>query len=1588
MADNYLLEVKIKGDAGDLIREMGRAGAASKTLDNQLKSVGGNVGGGRVTSNMAAMKAAMVSTGAAAMSMAEQHGAAMSRVGTAALGAGAALTATAGMAVKAANDWESAWAGVTKTVDGADTALENSLRGLAKTLPSSHEEIAAVAEAAGQLNVAKSDVTSFTKTMIDLGQSTNLSADEAATQIARFNNIMGLSNKQASNLGSTLVDLGNTNATTEAEIMAMSMRIAATGKQVKMTAPDILALSASLTSVGVGAEAGGTAMSKFLSKMDTAVSTGNSDLELMAKTAGMSGDQFKKAFQEDAAGAFAAFEKGLGKMIKSGEGATQLMADLGINQAEMRRALMSLSLDAEGFANNIGQASKAWAENKALIEEANKRYATAESRMAMARNRIVDAAIDMGQAIAPAVADIVEGLSRLVEGFTSLPGPVKSAVGVLTAFGGGSLLAVGAVAKLLPMIVELKNAAAELGMLSAFSGFGGHAGAVLGSLESKIFARRATGKAATIAAAKAESAVFQEVLATGASVATAELLATKAANESLAKSTRPVTGALKKAGSALAGVATAAVPVAGEVTAIGAAAVAASVGIAAGAAKLGDFASGAKKINEATISLQSKISNFKGKNFTETFFGDTSKVQDAGVQYLNAVNNINAFNPLNIRTTDESNAIERLKNLDSTLANTGIAGSATTIRSALRSLGGIDTEHFDRLMEAMPEYSKALDETAKRSGAAADSATKLKIATGEIVEVQDAAGKSALATANDIEQNRNAYGDLIPTTKEGVESMMKVIDANTASAASFIDIGQSAEQGLAAWHDAMMKQGKATQEWASNMIQARAGGLSEAALAGLKELGPKGALILQQATDQMRAGSLDGLKQIEEAFGVGGAGAAQTFGEAFSSQAVAAVMAAAYAKGPEVGKAVADAISAGTTDLNSLVSQYDLQVNVSADTLEAYGKVDELKTEIESGTNIVHITATDAEARAALAQLGIDVDATTGTVTIAGNPAPADATLGELVGNIDASTGTVKINGNTYDAKMTVEEFIAYAVDQKPSVKVKALTGEAEGAIAQLTRTRTMNILAKVFSSGNTAGYSDAVISGGKRRPGRAHGGYISGPGTSTSDSIPAWLSNGEFVMRAAAVRKYGTDFMHRINENRFASGGPVGSARFATDPKKWEEMFDRAATQLSNSLAVTSTSTNISAAERFVTGVATRTQSSMNQVNGYLAQIASDTAKIASRGGTGGSHNGSSYGKRNETAEDKAEREAEQKKQAERTALREYEQLTNTVSSYTKKITDAFETFTEIRKLLAPVEARKDSKGRVTDKARAAAGEKTQNNFERAVEKLIRLQETLGGLYSGASKTWQVKGRERSYLDENGKPTVWNVGGAINKNASREQVNQLLSFLTTAFKGMLTEVGTVKGIAGRKTSPLEIMKMLGWDYLGNIKSGKDQDYPVLSASIAKALAGSETGKTLPLLVPPVKAIADSLKQIELPMKNSPKVTRSGDVTISSVEVGATQALNTPPVVSGPGDAMTMFINGMKELNQTTVDTYTKLMGTRISVTPDVQVVNVDDIQANVRIIVRTKLDYSDLQQQAETAAHSVHPPAVIIPVRLGEPTM
>lgn len=394
--------------------------------------------------------------------------AAMTRTGTVMVAAGAAIAAGLALSTRAAIQWESAWAGVAKTLDNATepqlAILEEQLRGLARELPQSHQEIAAVAAAAGQLGVAAPDIAEFTRTMVDLGVSTNLSSEEAAFAIARMANIMGTSQDDVRRLASTIVDLGNNSATTEADITEMALRISGAGRTIGLTEAQVLSFAATLSSVGIRAEAGGTAISKVFLEIDAAVSQGGENLDSFAAAAGMSAQDFARAYRQDAGAALAQFLNGLGRVQTTGGDVNKVLGDLGLTEIRVSDALRRVAGAGDLLNSTLQIGSDAWDENIALTEEAERRYGTVEARMGIAKNQVNDFAISIGQTFLPAVGEMVDKGAALLGWLNDLPQPVKSALAliagltaVISLAGGTALLAIPKIAAFRRALDTLEN---------------------------------------------------------------------------------------------------------------------------------------------------------------------------------------------------------------------------------------------------------------------------------------------------------------------------------------------------------------------------------------------------------------------------------------------------------------------------------------------------------------------------------------------------------------------------------------------------------------------------------------------------------------------------------------------------------------------------------------------------------------------------------------------------------------------------------------------------------------------------------------------------------------------------------------------------------------------------------------------------------------------------------------------------------------------------------------------------------------------------------------------------------------------------
>ena len=385
----------------------------------------------------------------------------------------APILAAFGGSAKAAIDWESAFTGVMKTVDETSTTtyedLKDGINELSKVTATSQNDIAATMEIAGQLGVSADDILEFTETMIKLGDTTNLSSEEAASSIAKFANVTGMSLDDVDSLGAAIVDLGNNYATTEADIMEMATRLSGAGAQVGLTQGQILGLATAMSSVGIQAEMGGSAMSKAMIKMQVAVETGFDqvhdltektglslrEIELMstndskgfkalasslgmttteikdvvkngnnllnfADVAQMETDDFVDLYRNDAPAALQAFIQGLGDTDSHGESTIQMLQDMGFTEVRLRDTLTRLANSQDLVTDAMAQGQTAYEEQSALDAEAEKRYATMEAQLQQLKNRFTEVAVSIGEMLMPYIQQLVGFIEGLIEKWNGL----------------------------------------------------------------------------------------------------------------------------------------------------------------------------------------------------------------------------------------------------------------------------------------------------------------------------------------------------------------------------------------------------------------------------------------------------------------------------------------------------------------------------------------------------------------------------------------------------------------------------------------------------------------------------------------------------------------------------------------------------------------------------------------------------------------------------------------------------------------------------------------------------------------------------------------------------------------------------------------------------------------------------------------------------------------------------------------------------------------------------------------------------------------------------------------------------------------
>ena len=361
----------------------------------------------------------------------------------------APIVGMATLAIQSSTQFQTAFIGVTKTVEGTAIQYANlrkEILQMAREVPTAAKDIADIAMVGGQLGIPIANLKEFTRVAIDLGSATTLTAEQAITGITRFMNIMGTAPSRVRELADILVELGNNGASSEKQILDFSLRMAGASHVLGLSEAQIMGFANGLASLGGNAEASGSAFSRMSLEIFKAITTDKAELDNFAGIAGVLPKTFADMVRENPANAILAFVRGLKSASDNGKDVIALLKSVGITQIRVLPEILKWASGYATVAGSVQLATNKTQTNGASVNEATKRYASFASQFALVKQRAQELAITVGDDLVPAFLTLLHFFEPLLNNaqsfaviFSNLPGPIKfvaeALVGVVAALG-------------------------------------------------------------------------------------------------------------------------------------------------------------------------------------------------------------------------------------------------------------------------------------------------------------------------------------------------------------------------------------------------------------------------------------------------------------------------------------------------------------------------------------------------------------------------------------------------------------------------------------------------------------------------------------------------------------------------------------------------------------------------------------------------------------------------------------------------------------------------------------------------------------------------------------------------------------------------------------------------------------------------------------------------------------------------------------------------------------------------------------------------------------------------------------------------
>ena len=1094
-------------------------------------------------------------------------------VGAAAFGA---LTATS----RAAIEYERAFANVDRTteftsnkVGEAARVMKYELMQIASEIPVAFGQVTQIATIGNQLGIAQGQLESFTKTVAMFSATTGMTAEATSMGLGRAVELLSDAEVQVGyeQLGSAIAYAGVKAVATEEQIVSTTKEIATTAKMAKFAAPDVVGLATALASVGVAPEAARGSIIRAFAGINKAISENGAGLQNYARISGMTAQEFAQQWTTNGQVAFDAFLKGLQSMSASGQNLDTVLRDLGMVNVRDIQTIQKLGDNYDVYADSIRNANQAYSEATFLGEAYSKIQDTVAAKLELLANNWQNFLATLGEG---AIGDTFKYiLDRVNETLKSLTEFVRTPfVQAIAPWAMAGLALVGAIASI--------NAVIALAKASTFA----YAIAMgEATVTTKTLANGVEQSTVKLNKARVASIALNTALRSLVPVAiiTAGLAVIGKISEGLAPIEQRAEnilggfGGLQEALSQDKAAFDKAFATTGDVDAANAMAgiygeISAATNTAAEEAEklaqntstlngIFDIATGSvsatkAEVEDLTVKIGANTAAWLKNAFIQS---DTFQKLLQNTEAMNAL----AESGFDLNAALEAQANGRLPEYMEGVTDTAI-GAASGFEQFTYSL--YDSENV--LLQMLSIIPRVVNEIFKFFGIdllpVANSLQDTELA------IKGAWNQAALLgpALNDVSKTSSSAADGLSELEEEADGAAKqlrtVIDyANDLngilSRVTELEFGkQIGRDSIAQGWRAI---GKSAADAADDIAKANA---------EIKGLDADKGILEYQLAVAKRYGDEARVAKIQ-------AQLAKNAEQRTAAEQKATDAAQAQNK-TLVG--TSDAAMENRASLLGMVSTYQDYVTMLAKLgrkpKELAGDIQVLKAQFEQNALAAGFSRDQLGeylglfdqfgTTAATAPRNVDIE-------VMPNLTPAEQAIAEFVAKQRSTTITTK--ADTTGAQKDVESLASKQWRMKNIVADRIDTKTADGEIQKwLTKHRKMTVYTAFDDAASVRERAASALRISNAVPATspyrsqyreeylflnrianqlgqnkyASGGYVSGPGSSTSDSIPAKLSNGEFVVQASAVGAYGVDFLNALNQQKVGMVGATGVSSIA----------------------------------------------------------------------------------------------------------------------------------------------------------------------------------------------------------------------------------------------------------------------------------------------------------------------------------------------------------------------------------------------------------------------------------------------------------